>query len=77
MAAPRRSPQNVGGEYRISGELEDDGGDGEESGWDEEGWASGDWMSEISAKSSGEDMVAGKVVRKGKAGVKLDVCDVG
>lgn len=32
MAAPRRSPQSVGGWYNIiGGELEDDGGDGERS----------------------------------------------
>jgi len=31
IAAPLSSPHIVGGEYRISGELEDDGGDGESS----------------------------------------------
>jgi hypothetical protein len=32
MAAPRRSPQRVGGVYRINGgELEEEGGDGESS----------------------------------------------
>lgn len=31
MAAPLRRPQIVGGEYRISGELEEDGGDGDDS----------------------------------------------
>lgn len=35
MAAPRKRPQKVGGEYKISGELEDDGGDGESSSWAE------------------------------------------
>ena len=32
IAAPRRRPQNVGGEYRTNGgELDEDGGDGESS----------------------------------------------
>src|SRR5436305_11896258 len=31
IAAPRTRPHNVGGEYRIRGELEDDGGDGDKS----------------------------------------------
>lgn len=31
MAAPRSRPQNVGGLYNISGELEDEGGDDESS----------------------------------------------
>ena len=29
MAAPRSSPHMVGGEYRISGDVEDGGGDGD------------------------------------------------
>jgi len=31
IAAPRRRPHMVGGEYSIKGELEVDGGDGEVS----------------------------------------------
>ena len=31
IAAPLNRPQNVGGEYSISGELEDEGGDGDSS----------------------------------------------
>lgn len=31
MAAPLSKPHRVGGEYRISGELEEDGGDDESS----------------------------------------------
>lgn len=31
IAAPRNKPQIVGGEYKIIGELDDDGGDGESS----------------------------------------------
>lgn len=31
IAAPRNSPQMVGGEYNISGELDDDGGDEEDN----------------------------------------------
>ena len=34
IAAPRSNPHNVGGEYSISGEDEDEGGDGDsESSW--------------------------------------------
>lgn len=36
IAAPLRRPQMVGGEYSISGELEEDGGDGESSLLEEE-----------------------------------------
>jgi len=32
IAAPRIRPQRVGGEYRMRGELEDEGGD-DESSW--------------------------------------------
>jgi hypothetical protein len=31
MAAPRSNPQIVGGEYSINGELDDDGGEEDES----------------------------------------------
>ena len=31
IAAPRNNPHIVGGEYKIMGELEDDGGEGESS----------------------------------------------
>ncbi len=31
IAAPRNRPHIVGGEYKIKGELEDDGGEGESS----------------------------------------------
>jgi hypothetical protein len=30
IAAPLTRPQSVGGEYKINGELDDDGGEGEE-----------------------------------------------
>lgn len=36
IAAPLSRPQNVGGVYSISGELEDDGGEGESSLLDDE-----------------------------------------
>lgn len=36
IAAPRSRPQNVGGEYSIIGDLEDEGGEGERSLFEEE-----------------------------------------
>lgn len=36
MAAPLNRPQNVGGEYKIKGELEEEGGEGESSLFEEE-----------------------------------------
>lgn len=36
MAAPLKRPQKVGGEYSISGELDEDGGEGESSLLEEE-----------------------------------------
>ena len=36
IAAPRKSPHIVGGEYNIMGELEEYGGEGETSFWEEE-----------------------------------------
>ena len=36
IAAPRSRPQKVGGEYNIIGDLEDEGGEGERSLFEEE-----------------------------------------
>lgn len=36
MAAPLSNPQKVGGEYKIRGELEEEGGEGESSLFEEE-----------------------------------------
>ena len=36
IAAPRSRPQKVGGEYSIIGDLEDEGGEGERSLFEEE-----------------------------------------
>lgn len=36
IAAPLSKPQNVGGEYSISGELDEDGGEGESSLFEDE-----------------------------------------
>ena len=36
IAAPLNKPHIVGGEYSTMGELEEDGGEGESSFWEEE-----------------------------------------
>jgi hypothetical protein len=61
IAAPRSSPQNVGGVYRIiGGELEEDGGEGEMSSLPEYCSESEGMVIEDSVKGltwSSEDMV--------------------